>query len=730
MSKMASSKIVWKNETICDTFPPKMSAKGSLYVRNTIDDLLSASLTLLNIQLLLIFCISNSLNFLLKRLRIPSIVGQALTGIILGPTLLGRTDFVKKKLFPHSSQEKLEVIGFIGYDTFLFLVGVKMDLATAIHSGKKALTIGLASLFLPLMFGIAILQRVKIHNADNKFVVSQISAVTGIQSFTTFAVVSQFIGELRLTNSEIGRVIRFVSPALYIIPIIESRHSNTTIERSRSHHCQSNGIVRRPPLGSSLVETLEQIPEAMFFPVFVVVTMMKADLSSAFSEFDYRAYFIYLIFWTTIFKFVVCFLLALRWIPALDSVVLALIMNAKGIVDISIYGYKLKNQEILPEVFSLFIIAIIINAMVNPMLVSFLYEPARRHASYHSRNISVLKPFSELRIMACIHKPHHVVSVTNLLDTLCRTKDSAVALYVIHLLEQIGHATPMFTCHQRKSSTTTILSQFGSPSIDVIFAFTRYERKNIGFTSLQSFTSISQYKLMHEDVFTLALDKHVSMILIPFHRKWSIDGRVESEDNILRALNTRILDMAPCSVGILYDRNRSLKRHDSVATEDFNDAFSDASSLSTSLSVCMIYLGGRDDQEAISLAKRMVNDPCVHLTIMHVVSENAHDFDIEVNMVLATSHHLNVQYLKKVVSDGTDTSMLVSSMASQYDLFIVGKRSEIDMDSPQTAGLSNWSEFPELGVIGDLLASNDVQTRGSVLVVQQQKKLKKARAQD
>ncbi|CAN1833006.1 Cation/H(+) antiporter 3 [Linum perenne] len=703
MSKMASSKIVWKNETICDTFPPKMSAKGSLYVRNTIDDLLSASLTLLNIQLLLIFCISNSLNFLLKRLRIPSIVGQALTGIILGPTLLGRTDFVKKKLFPHSSQEKLEVIGFIGYDTFLFLVGVKMDLATAIHSGKKALTIGLASLFLPLMFGIAILQRVKIHNADNKFVVSQISAVTGIQSFTTFAVVSQFIGELRLTNSEIG---------------------------SRSHHCQSNGIVRRPPLGSSLVETLEQIPEAMFFPVFVVVTMMKADLSSAFSEFDYRAYFIYLIFWTTIFKFVVCFLLALRWIPALDSVVLALIMNAKGIVDISIYGYKLKNQEILPEVFSLFIIAIIINAMVNPMLVSFLYEPARRHASYHSRNISVLKPFSELRIMACIHKPHHVVSVTNLLDTLCRTKDSAVALYVIHLLEQIGHATPMFTCHQRKSSTTTILSQFGSPSIDVIFAFTRYERKNIGFTSLQSFTSISQYKLMHEDVFTLALDKHVSMILIPFHRKWSIDGRVESEDNILRALNTRILDMAPCSVGILYDRNRSLKRHDSVATEDFNDAFSDASSLSTSLSVCMIYLGGRDDQEAISLAKRMVNDPCVHLTIMHVVSENAHDFDIEVNMVLATSHHLNVQYLKKVVSDGTDTSMLVSSMASQYDLFIVGKRSEIDMDSPQTAGLSNWSEFPELGVIGDLLASNDVQTRGSVLVVQQQKKLKKARAQD
>ncbi|CAN1833007.1 Cation/H(+) antiporter 3 [Linum perenne] len=724
MSTMASSEIVWKNETICYTFPPKMSAEGSLYENNIIDDLLSASLTLLNVQLLLIFCISNSLNFFLKRLRIPSIVGQALTGILLGPTLLGRTDFVRNKLFPRSSQEKLEVIGFIGYGTFLFLVGVKMDLATAIHSGKKALTIGLTSLFLPLMFGIAILQRVKIHNADNKFVVSQISSVTGIQSLTTFAVVSQLIGELRLTNSEIGRVIRFTSPAFYIILSIESRDSDTTVERSRSHRCHSNRIVRRPPLGSSLVETLEQIPEAMFFPIFIVVTVMKADLCSVFSEFDFRVYFISLIFWTTILKFVVCFLLALRWIPALDSVVLALIMNAKGIVDISLYGYKLENQEILPEVFSLFIISIIINATVNPMLVSFLYEPARRHASYHSRNISVLKPFSELRILACIHKPHHVVSMMKLLDTLCRTEDSAVALYVIHLLEQLGHATPMFTCHQKKPSTTSTFSESVSPSIDVVFAFNQYERKNIGFTSLQSFTSISQYKLMHEDVFTLALDKHVSMILIPFHRKWSIDGRVESEDNILRALNTRILDMAPCSVGILYDRNRRLKRRDSVATEEYNDAFSDASSLSPSVSVCMIYLGGRDDEEAISLAKRMVNDPCVHLTIIHVVSENAHDSDIEGNMVHATSHHLNLQYLKKVVSDGTDTSMLVSSMASQYDLFIVGKRSEIDMDSPQTTGLSNWSEFPELGVIGDLLASNDVQTRGSVLVVQQQKKIK------
>lgn len=42
------------------------------------------------------------------------------------------------------------------------------------------------------------------------------------------------------------------------------------------------------------------------------------------------------------------------------------------------------------------------------------------------------------------------------------------------------------------------------------------------------------------------------------------------------------------------------------------------------------------------------------------------------------------------------------------------------MESVQTMGLSEWCEFPELGVVGDLLASTDLSSRVSALVVQQQ----------
>ncbi|CAN1252885.1 Cation/H(+) antiporter 4 [Linum perenne] len=797
---MGKSDIVWKNETICIAFPPHISAEGLSYENIYVfDNLFAASLTLLNIQIFLIFAISNSLHCLLRRLRISAFVSQALTGVILGPTLLGKTDFFKNTLFPQSSQDNLELIATIEYATFMLLVGVKMDVATVVKSGKKALTTGLATSFFPLFLGLAA-QSHKIRNTKNPLAVSRIFAATEVQCFTSFAVVSQVLDDLRLTNSEIGRLalssslvtgtcgailtLALVSKlgvfrnvlnafgvffaifiASYVIrPTLVSLVTKRTTPGERLNPCWVFVVVAMvgayqvffdvirqafilgpfifglfavpsgPPLGSLMVEILEPIPQALFFPVFVAMTLMKADLTSVLPWFDDRGYFIALVFWTAILKFVVCLLLTLRYMPVLESIVLSLIMNAKGVVDISSNAYLRDIPVISPQLYSLFSLAIIVNATVIPVVLSFLYEPSRRYASKHSRNIATLKPFTELRILACIHKPHNVVLVTKLLDTLCRTEESVVALFVIHLLEQISHATPVFMSHEKQSksllSSSTTVSDTSSPSIDIVFAFNQCERKNIGFTSLQSFTSISQYKLMQEDIFTLALDKLVSLILIPFHRKWSLDGRVESDDNVLRALNMRILDTAPCSVGILYDRARHLQRRDSTVAEEQVDTLSEASSvLSSSRSVCMIYLGGRDDQEAISLAKRMVADQCVHLTIIHmVVKEDAQNADREGDIVLRgflqeTAEHLNVQYLEKFVSDGSETIKLVTSIASQYDLFVVGRRSDIDIDSPQIGGLANWSEFPELGLIGDLLASNDVQTRGSVLVVQQQKKL-------
>lgn len=76
-----------------------------------------------------------------------------------------------------------------------------------------------------------------------------------------------------------------------------------------------------------------------------------------------------------------------------------------------------------------------------------------------------------------------------------------------------------------------------------------------------------------------------------------------------------------------------------------------------------------------------------------------------------------VGYVEKVVESGAETASALRDMAEMYSLFIVGKDGR--GHSVLTTGMSDWEEFPELGKVGDFLASPEFDISGSVLVVQQ-----------
>lgn len=78
----------------------------------------------------------------------------------------------------------------------------------------------------------------------------------------------------------------------------------------------------------------------------------------------------------------------------------------------------------------------------------------------------------------------------------------------------------------------------------------------------------------------------------------------------------------------------------------------------------------------------------------------------------------SMTYIEKRVKEGAETSVILRSMAYDYDLFIVGRSS--GMNSAVTIGLNEWTEFEELGAIGDVIASKEFPSRASVLVLQQQ----------
>ncbi|ONK64191.1 uncharacterized protein A4U43_C07F23050 [Asparagus officinalis] len=76
-----------------------------------------------------------------------------------------------------------------------------------------------------------------------------------------------------------------------------------------------------------------------------------------------------------------------------------------------------------------------------------------------------------------------------------------------------------------------------------------------------------------------------------------------------------------------------------------------------------------------------------------------------------------VDYREEEVKDGEEMIEVVRATSGDYSLVIVGRRE--GERSRLTEGLEMWSEYPELGVVGDLMASADLGEKVATLVVQQ-----------
>lgn len=355
---------------------------------------------------------------------------------------------------------------------------------------------------------------------------------------------------------------------------------------------------------------------------------------------------------------------------------------------------------------------ILIFSILMPMVVKWFYDPSRKYSHYQKKNILNLKPDAELSILGCIHTQDGLPVLLNLLDASCPTEESPISLYALHLVELVGRATPVFITHElheQKSSSEVMVSD------SIIQMLRKYEMRNEGVVSIEVFTAIAPMKLMHDDICTVAVNKLTSIIILPFHRRWTREGFVDSEDSTIRALNCQVLERAPCSVGILIDRGH------------LSSYRSFGGSCASLLQVAMVFLGGQDDREAFSFARRMVKEvSSAQLTVIRLIAEDESISHWE--MVLDTELLNDVKhsfvggepfrYVERRADEGSETATIIRSIGDEYDLIIVGRREGID--SPQTSGLMEWNEFPELGIIGDMLASADSHFKASTLVVQQQ----------
>ncbi|OIV97418.1 hypothetical protein TanjilG_16179 [Lupinus angustifolius] len=408
----------------------------------------------------------------------------------------------------------------------------------------------------------------------------------------------------------------------------------------------------------------------------------------------------------------------------LDGVALGLLMNTKGILPIIMLNIASDKEILSREAYTIALMSILVMTLMVPLIINLIYKPMKRFEQNKLRTIQNLKVDAELKVLACVHNTRHAKGMMNLLEASNDIKVSPLHVFALQLIELTRATTALFDAGDEKSNHQQADSQEDIENIANVFKSYAEGKNN---TEVETSVAVSAYSTIHEDIYNLAQEKQTTFILLPFHKHSSIEGILELTKSAYKDINQNVMLDAPCSVGIFVDRGLG-------------------SLLKVKLKVLMLFIGGPDDREALAVAWRMSKNQGVQLSVVRILlleegaeveassfaenhgllsavvdNEKQKEFDDEYVSsfrLKAVNIKDSISYSEKEVQSGDDIKVVISELDKLgFDLYIIGQGT--GRNSLVLSNLLKWTDCPELGVIGDLVASNIFGSSSSLLVVQQ-----------
>ncbi|KAF9665308.1 hypothetical protein SADUNF_Sadunf16G0109300 [Salix dunnii] len=638
-------------------------------------------------QIGLVTLLRTIFQFLLLPFGQQRFVSEILGGIAISPSFLGHMERINKYF-------------------------MRMDIAVVKKCGKLSVVIGLASFVVPTVITIVMASYLRGFFKLDRDLHKEIYVMAVLISTSSFQVVFSILEDLKLLNSELGRLALSSSIisglfswsfSVFLANVNEatsfgSKKSIMLAQISRIPMVMVIVFTFRPIMSWMVRQTPERQPlkqsyiliistmvllcgffweinghHYLFGPLILgLATPNSPQLNSSLMEKigTFVDSFLVPCFLVDVGRRINLFLATFKLLAFVQVLIfISTLTKLAAIIVTSLY-YRMPFRDALS-------LGIILNC--KGFVDTLLYNAANKFEGLKTEFFSILV-------------------VTAMLQSVFVTLESPITIHVLKLKRLIEGTLPLFISHKLNNNSS-------SEKIDSVGnAFYRFEQENRGLVTVQCFTSFAPCATMHDDVCTLAMENGASLVIVPFRR---------SDSPSLRAANRNILEKAPCSVALLINRGNV-------------DRYILSGRLT--MKVCAVFIGGADDREMIAYAQRMSGYPNIRLTVLRLVSVDQTITDLiekrrNLNMINEFSLNNNdcprVSYKEEMVEQGNDTVRLLGAMCNDFDLIMVGRRH--DPDCSQLMGLSEWGEIDQdLGVIGGIIASKDIECRASILVAQQQ----------
>lgn len=163
-------------------------------------------LAILILQIITIIFISRLFGFLFHKISQPTVIGEIIAGIVLGPSVLGFLfpEF-SAYLFPLDSLANLQFLSQVGLILFMFFIGLELDWKVVKNQAHDAVVISHASIVFPYFLGMGLAYFLYVNFAPDNISFLSFALFMGIaMSITAFPVLARVIQERDLAKTRLG----------------------------------------------------------------------------------------------------------------------------------------------------------------------------------------------------------------------------------------------------------------------------------------------------------------------------------------------------------------------------------------------------------------------------------------------------------------------------------------------------------------------------------------------